>query len=179
MTRFVALLRAVNIGGGSSMAMVELRQVLADSGFSDVQTYIQSGNVVLDADTDDEAEVVARIRRGISDKWGKDVPVLVRSHDEMKAIVAANPYLDVEDDLTKLHVTFLDAVPAADKAAALVPPPGETGVLTLLGREIFLHVPGGYGRTKLQNVFVERKTGTVSTTRNWKSVLKLTELVAG
>ncbi|WP_257902120.1 DUF1697 domain-containing protein [Saccharothrix obliqua] len=179
MTRFVALLRAVNIGGGSSMPMVELREVFTNGGFTDVQTYIQSGNVVFTADTDDEAEVVRRIRKGITDKWDKDVPVLVRSHAEMTAIVAANPYLALQEDHTKLHVTFLDGPPRAGSEAALVPPPGETGVLTVIGREIFLHVPGGYGRTKLQNAFVERKTGAVATTRNWKSVLKLTELVAG
>ncbi|XVV00828.1 DUF1697 domain-containing protein [Actinosynnema sp. CA-248983] len=179
MTRFVALLRAVNIGGGSSMAMAELRQVFADNGFHDVQTYIQSGNVVFGADIDDEAEVVARIRRGIADKWDKDVPVLVRDQAQLDSVVAANPYLAVEDDFTKLHVTFLDIAPGEDKVAALTPPAGETGTLTVVGREVFLHVPGGYGRTKLQNAFVERKTGAVATTRNWKSVLKLRDLVAG
>ncbi|OLR94814.1 DUF1697 domain-containing protein [Actinokineospora bangkokensis] len=177
MTRFVALLRAVNIGGTSSMPMAELREVLTGAGLTDVRTYIQSGNAVFAAGSSDEAEVAEVVRGAIRARWGKDIPVLLRTADELDAVIAANPYLGEQDDLTKLHVTFLDREPGQDKVATLVPPAGETGVLTVIGREVFLHVPDGYGRTKLQNVFVERRTGAVSTTRNWKSVLKLREMV--
>ncbi|MER7165751.1 DUF1697 domain-containing protein [Micromonospora sp. NPDC000207] len=177
MTRYVALLRAVNIGGGSSMVMADLREVFAGCGFDGVQTYIQSGNVVFGCSSAEE-EVVADIRRGIADRWGRDVPVLVRSLPELEAVIAANPYLDQQDDLTKLLVTFLDRAPTPETQDSLTSPAGETGTLTLVGREVFVHVPDGYGRSKLGNAFVEKRTGALGTTRNWRSVLKLRDMAA-
>lgn len=178
MTRYVAMLRAVNLGGDSSMVMTELRQVFVDQGYTDAKTYIQTGNVVFGAPGQNEDEVVARIRGGISGRWGKDVPVLLRSLAEMDAVIAANPYLAEQDDPTKLHVTFLDKDPGADRQAALASPAGETGTLALVGRDVFVHVPDGYGRSKLTNAFIEKRTGTVGTTRNWRSVLKLRDMAA-
>ncbi|MEU1760541.1 DUF1697 domain-containing protein [Micromonospora sp. NPDC005223] len=178
MARYVALLRAVNIGGGSSMAMTELREVFVSCGFDRVATYIQSGNVVFGCPETDEAAILTEIGRAVRQRWGRDVPVLLRSLAELDAMIAANPYLDAQTDLTKLLVTMLSSDPGADKQAALAAPPGETGTLTLLGREVFVHVPDGYGRSKLSNAFVEKKTGVIGTTRNWRSVLKLREMAA-
>ncbi|MEH0820092.1 MULTISPECIES: DUF1697 domain-containing protein [unclassified Micromonospora] len=179
MTRYVALLRAVNIGGGSSMVMTELKEVFVSCGFDGVATYIQSGNVVFGCPETDEAAILAEIDRGIKQRWGRNVPVLLRSLAELDAMIAANPYLDVQTDHTKLLVTMLSSDPGADKQAALAAPPGETGTLTLLGRDVFVHVPDGYGRSKLSNAFVEKKTGVAGTTRNWRSVLKLRDMAAG
>ncbi|MGW4463792.1 DUF1697 domain-containing protein [Micromonospora sp. NPDC004704] len=179
MQRYVAFLRAVNIGGESSMVMADLKQVFVSCGFDGVATYIQSGNVVFGSPADDEAAILAEIHRGIKDRWGKDVPVLLRSLPELDAMIAANPYLGENSDYTKLLVTLLTHDPGADKQDALASPSGETGTVALVGRDVFVHVPDGYGRSKLSNAFVERRTGVVGTTRNWRSVLKLRDMAAG
>lgn len=176
MTRFIALLRGINIGGNTSIPMVDLRKVFTDLGHQDVQTYIQSGNVVFTANSADEAAVAAGIRKAIKADLDKDVPVLLRSREELDAVIEGNPFPE-QEDFVKLLVTFLESDPGADKQAALASPPKETGVLALVGREVYVHVPDGYGRSKLSNTFVEKKTGVVGTTRNWKSVLKLRDMV--
>lgn len=94
-------------------------------------------------------------------------------------MIAANPYLGENSDYTKLLVTLLTHDPGADKQDALASPAGETGTVALVGRDVFVHVPDGYGRSKLSNAFVERRTGVVGTTRNWRSVLKLRDMAAG
>ncbi|WP_405144203.1 DUF1697 domain-containing protein [Sphaerisporangium sp. NBC_01403] len=176
MTRYVALLRGINIGGNSSIAMADLREVFIGFGYEDVTTYLRTGNIVFGAPSGDQDRLVTEIRKGISDGLGKDVGVLLRTAAELDAVLTSNPFLGEQDDLTKLLVTFLAADPGADKAGALASPPGETGSLALVGREVYVHVPDGYGRTKLSNAFVEKKLGVAATTRNWRSVLRLREM---
>ncbi|HEX8303643.1 MAG TPA: DUF1697 domain-containing protein [Jatrophihabitans sp.] len=180
MTRWVALLAGINIGGKTTVPMAQLRTVFADLGYRDVQTYIQSGNVVFAEDTGDEGKVIAAIRPALSATFGWDIEVLLRTAPELAAVVAGNPFLERQDDPTKLLVTFLSAEPAADRAARLQQPPaGETGEVALAGREVYVHAPDGYGRSKLNNAYLARVLGVAATTRNWKSVTKLHELATG
>jgi uncharacterized protein (DUF1697 family) len=180
MTRWVALLAAINIGGKTTVPMAQLRAVFADLGYRDVQTYIQSGNVVFAEDTGDEGTVIAAIRPALSATFGWDIEVLLRTAPELAAVVAGNPFLERQDDPTKLLVTFLSAEPAADRAARLQQPPaGETGEVRLVGREVYVHAPDGYGRSKLNNAYLAKALGVTATTRNWKSVIKLHELATG
>ncbi|MFD4609045.1 DUF1697 domain-containing protein [Streptomyces sp. NPDC058440] len=174
MTKYVALLRGVNVGGRAKIAMKDLRELFGEMGFDEVQTYLQSGDVVF-ADPAGAApgELRERIEKRLSDGLGVPAGVLLRTGESPARTVAANPYLDREDDPTKLHVTFL-----AERAAALQTPAAETAEFTLVGDEIHLHVPGGYGRTKLNNTFIERRLGIAATTRNWKSVNALHELAS-
>ncbi|MFC9291990.1 DUF1697 domain-containing protein [Streptomyces sp. NPDC057052] len=171
MTKYVALLRGINVGGHARIAMKDLREVFGELGFDEVQTYLQSGNVVF-ADPAGTApgELRERIEKRLADGLGVPAGVLLRTGESLGRTVAANPYLDREDDPAKLHVTFLAETPTAEQATALRTPPGETAEFTLLGDEIHLHVPDGYGRTKLNNAFIERRLGIVTTTRNWKTV---------
>ena len=178
MTRWLALLVAVNVGG-KTVPMAELRTVFTDLGFQQVQTYIQSGNVLFEADTEQEATLLKVIRPALSAAFGWDIEVLLRTLPELDAVLAGNPFTGGQDDPTKLLVTFLAAEPAADRAAKLKPPAGETGELKLVGREIYLHTPDGYGRSKLNNANLAKLAGVAATTRNWKSVGKLRELLAG
>ncbi|MEU9665817.1 DUF1697 domain-containing protein [Streptomyces bobili] len=171
MMKYVALLRGINVGGHAKIAMKDLRELFGELGFDEVQTYLQSGNVVF-ADPAGAApgELRERIEKRLSDGLGVPASVLLRTGESLARTVAANPYLDREDDPTKLHVTFLAERPTAEQAAGLQTPAGETAEFTLVGDEIHLHVPGGYGRTKLNNTFIERRLGIAATTRNWKSV---------
>ncbi|HEY6797880.1 MAG TPA: DUF1697 domain-containing protein [Kineosporiaceae bacterium] len=176
MTAFVALLRAVNVGGGSKLTMADLRATVTGLGHRDVQTYLQSGNAVFTSGDDNPDRVGPMLEQALAERFGLRTQVLLRTAEELADVVAANPYLDHQDDFTKLHVTFLTAAPEPERADVEVPA-GETGVLTVRGREVYLHCPDGYGRTKLNNAFLERRLARPGTTRNWKSVVALHDLL--
>ena len=175
MTRYVAMLRGVNVGG-RRVKMDALKEVFVAAGHEDVVTYVQSGNVVFNATRSSEAKLVSSLQQAIADDLSLPVPVLVRTAAQLAAIMERNPFLG-QADPAHLHVTFLDRVPAKPKVAAL-PGDGRLGAdeLRLVGREVYLHCPNGYGTTKLTNTFFEKKLAVTATTRNWRSVGKLLEL---
>lgn len=176
MTRWVALLRGVNVGG-VRVGMADLRRLVADLGHEDVKTYLQSGNVVFGSSVRD-AEALARgIEQALAGELGVTVPVLVRSGRELAAVAGGNPYADREDDPTRLLVAFLATAPKKSVVSGLTVPGGENVSFTVTGREVFLHYPdGGYGRSKFTNTYLEKHLGVVATTRNWRSVRALAEL---
>ncbi|MEU3827771.1 DUF1697 domain-containing protein [Streptomyces sp. NPDC029080] len=179
MTKHIALLRGINVGGHAKIAMKDLRGLFTGMGFEAVQTYLQSGNVVFGApEPQTPAELAARIEERIAQELGVSLTVVLRSAGSLARTIAANPYLGEEDDPAKLHVTFLAREPSAEQAARLEVPAGESAVFTLAGDEIHLHVPDGYGRTKLNNAFIERRLGIPATTRNWRTVGALHALAA-
>ncbi|MGC4849979.1 DUF1697 domain-containing protein [Micromonospora sp. DT15] len=178
MTRYVALLRGVNVGS-TRLAMADLRRIVTDLGHEDAQTYLQSGNVVFGSSVRDAEKLAAGIARALTDELALTVPVLVRSARELAAIAGGNPYADREDDPTRLLVAFLATAPEKSTADALAVPGGENVSFTVTGREVFLHyVDGGYGRSKFTNAYLEKKLGVVSTSRNWKSVRALAGMAA-
>jgi uncharacterized protein (DUF1697 family) len=178
----VALLRGINVGGRTRITMDDLRRLFADLGQTEVKTYLQTGNVIFKGPAGGPSAATAlsaAVEQRIAADLGIAVSVLLRTADDLDKVVASNPYLDRESDPTKLHVTFLAAAPDEDRAGRLVPPSGVTDSLTLVGREVFLHCPDGYGRTKLSNAFVERRLGLAATTRNWKTVVAVRDLACG
>ena len=196
MTTFVALLRAVNVGGQNRIPMAELRQRLSAIGLADVRTYVQSGNVLFRAESDDPREQAAVVHDVIERDFDCDVRVLALTHEDLARVSAGNPFLGAGADEKYLHATFLFAPVAASAFAELKLPAqeGEEAALTgdgpagagdaagdeaLAGRVIYLHLPHGYGRSKLSNSWFERVLKTPATTRNWRTVLTLTELSAG
>jgi uncharacterized protein (DUF1697 family) len=168
------MLRGVNVGG-RGLAMADFSAALTGLGYDRVTTYVQSGNAVVRAPGTAKG-VTTAVAGMLAEEFGLDVPVLVRSRTELTEVVAGNPFLDREDDPTKLHVTFLAVRPGASR----IEPPAGTGrdTFEVAGREVYLHCPGGYGRTKLTNDFFERRLGVVATTRNWRSVVALSDLAA-
>ncbi|MHA4946938.1 DUF1697 domain-containing protein [Micromonospora sp. SD19] len=180
MTRYVALLRGVNVGANTRLAMADLRRIVTDLGHEDVRTYLQSGNVTFGSTVRDAEKLAAGIERALTDELALSVPVLVRSGRELAAIAGGNPYADRDDDPTRLLVAFLATAPERSAVDALAVPGGENVSFTVTGREVFLHyVDGGYGRSKFTNAYLEKKLGVVATTRNWKSVRALAEMTAG
>lgn len=178
MTRYVALLRGINLGGRARIGMGDLRQLFTDLGHADVTTYLQSGNVVFTS-TDGEPSRLARdIEQRISSDLDVATTILLRTADDLARVVAASPYASREPDLTKLHVTFLLDTPADARTARITAPSGESAEFWLAGREAYLHCPDGYGRTKLNNAFFERHLGVAATTRNWRTVTKLHDLTS-
>jgi uncharacterized protein (DUF1697 family) len=174
--RYVALLRAINLAGHNRISMAELRDVFASIGAEQVTTYVQSGNVVFDA-SGRAKKVAAAAEAEISTRLGLDIAVLIRTRKQLAGIVAANPFASKE--ASRLYLTFLQEPASAERVRALDPGAGAQDEFQVHGREIYLHFPGGYGRSKLSNAYFEKQLGVVATTRNWKTVSTLAELAAG
>lgn len=174
--KHVALLRAVNLGGKTTLNMSELREVMAKAGHEDVTTYAQSGNVVLDGDDPDS--VRASLEGVILDHWGRSVPVLVRTADEWSEVVAANPYpSQAGSDPTKVHAMFLSEQPPAEAWERLDMAEVAPDEMTVGDRVIYLHLPNGIGRAPLPVAIDRLALEAVGTTRNWRTVMKLLDLV--
>ena len=179
MHTYVALLRGINVGGKNRIPMAELKSLFSSLGLEDVVTYIQSGNAVFRSPTVAAGEVAAGIEQGISAVFGIDVAVLIRTPAELREIARSNPFLEEEADLSKLHVAFLDAAPAAGEVARLDPQRSPPDAFSLRGREIYLRFPNGSGRSKLTVDYFERRLGVRATARNWNTLAKLHELTGG
>ncbi len=180
MKKYIAILRGINVGGKRKILMTDLKQLFNALGFSNVATYIQSGNVLFSANTqEDENELAGRIEKAIFERCGFEVPVIVRSAGEIEALIAVNPFYNEEETvIEQLHVTFLKNIPAADKVDALVKLDFLPDRFQLKDKNVFLACAAKYSDTKLNNQFFENKLKVPATTRNWKTVLKLAELSA-
>jgi uncharacterized protein (DUF1697 family) len=174
-TRYAALLRGINVGGKNKVSMSDLRATCAAIGLDDVQTYIQSGNVVFSSSQRSTAKLETSIEDAIRDDTGLAVTVMIRSARDLAQIADHNPY--AEDDLpaTQLVVAFLKARPTT-KALDLSAYGPETAVVR--GTDVFLHYPNGQGRSKVTNAVLERLLGTPVTARNWNTVGKLLTLTS-
>ena len=149
--------------------MTDLRAAFASLGHSDARTYIQSGNVVFTAKSGSPARTRAAIERVIEVDLGMEVTVLLRTPGDLSALTDRNPFG------AAAYVTFLDGVPDPARVAALDAKPYAPDEFEVHGREVFVRCPNGYGRTKINNTFFERKLATRATTRNWKTVTTLLE----
>jgi len=168
MTSYIALLRAVNVGGTGKLPMTELKAMCEAAGFSKVKTYIASGNVVFQSKLP-EAKVKALLETALAAYAGKPVGVMVRTAAEMAAVLAANPFPDAATNRTV--AIFLDHQPPAD---ALEFATGINGEKMHLGlREIYVHYGDGMADSKLK--IPAAKTGTA---RNMNTVAKLAEMAA-
>ena len=175
MPRQIVLLRGINIGSRNRIAMPALREALADAGFDDVRTYLQSGNVVLSSRAAPKT-VARKCETLIAERFGLEIAVVVRTRDELAEVVRRNPLGDVATDPKRYQVSFLDREPDAklvEKLAALAAG-GEQ--LVADGRELYAWHPAGVARSKLWAALAGRDLGVTATARNWTTVTKLLEL---
>jgi uncharacterized protein (DUF1697 family) len=156
--------------------MKDLAAMFTDAGCGSVSTYIQSGNVVFEASPALARLLPTLIENAIADSFGYQVPVVTRTGAELRRIVRGNPFLRSGADPRTLHVAFLDVAPGAARVKTLDPARSVPDAFTVRGREIYLHCPNGFGRTKLTNAYFDSKLGTTSTVRNWKTVETLLDL---
>jgi uncharacterized protein (DUF1697 family) len=175
-TRYAALIRGINVGGRAKVKMDDLRNVFAALGHGDITTYIQSGNVVFSTAPRSAPKVAAAIEDRIREDLGLGVTVLLRTDQELGDVIAANPFLAGGADPARLHATFLVDTPAPERLDHVAVPDSGPDEFAIVGREVYLHCPEGYGRTKLNNTLWERRLGVAATTRNWNTVVKLHEL---
>jgi len=177
MPGFIALLRGVNVGG-NTLSMEQLRAVCAELGAENARTYVQSGNLVFAAPGSASRWATA-LERKLAGESRLAVSVIVRTAAKMAKVVAGNPFVKEKGiDPAKLHVTFLQQAPVKAALKKLDSLSAGADRLKLAGKEIYLHCPNGYGRTKLSNNALEKALGVRATTRNWNSVNKLCDMAA-
>ena len=158
------------------MPMAALRDIFSALGCTGVRTYIQSGNVVFNAAPDLAGRVPQMVTRAICDQLGISTTVTVRSAEELGQIAASNPF-DTSGDPRFLHVAFLKDVPSAAAIAQLDPDRSPPDVFAVRGPNVYLHYPNGVARSKLTNAYLDARLQTISTMRNWRTVLRLLGMV--
>jgi uncharacterized protein (DUF1697 family) len=174
--KHVALLRGINVTGKNKLPMADLVAIFEAVGAKNVATYIQSGNVVFEAPVRLVKRLGEDVPKAIAERFGYDVPVVLRTAAEMEDTRAHSPFLSRTRDHKQLHVMFLRDRPSPAAVAALPldrSPPDE---LRVIGSDVFLYLPNGMGRSKITNAWLDRQLGTVSTARNWRTVETLIEM---
>ena len=174
------MLRGINVSGQKKIKMADLRALYESLGFDNVQSYLQSGNVIFDSSEGDRTKLAMMIEDAIHNEYGYEVAIFIRTVADFQQIIDTNPFLHGRDeDPTKLYVSFLMQRPSDAKLSALTVPEKSADEFVVAGDVIFVFCPNGYGRTKLSNNFFERKLQVAATTRNWRSVNALLEIAIG
>jgi len=176
MPAYIALLRAVNVGGANKLPMADFRKLLEGLGYRRVETCIQSGNAVFDA-----PHSAAKVARAVADAlerlMGGPVGVLLRTHEDLARVIVANPYADeAAADGARVHAVFLSGIPAAPAVAGLKKIPPRSDRYHVAGDTLYLHLPEGAGESKYTAKTLDRILGVTATARNWNTVLKLHEM---
>jgi uncharacterized protein (DUF1697 family) len=176
--KHVALLRGVNVGGKNMLPMKELAGMFATAGCGEVATYIQSGNVIFCAEDKVAKKLGGVIALQIEKQFGLKVPVVLRTAAELEAVIRGNPFLKAGVAEEMLHVSFLADRPGAELVAGLDAERSVPDEFVVVGREIYMKLVKRVSDTKLTNAYFDSKLKTVSTVRNWRTVLKLAEMMA-
>jgi len=167
------------MAGHCTIRMTDLLALYKRLGLKDAVTYIQSGNVIFTSD-DDEKTISAEIENEILKEFNYNVPVMTRTAGEIENISKLNPFLQEKDfDPAKSSVIFLFDEPDRDQAAKVADINYPPDRFKIIGREIFIYCPNGFGRTKLYTNFFENKMKVTGTARNWKTIAAITEIVSG
>ena len=176
MTRYIALLRGINVGGNRILPMKQLVAMFEEAKCVNVRSYIQSGNLVFTAPPNVVKGLPALLEKKIADRFGFSAPILLRNHAELARIARSNPFLKAGMPEQWLHVYFLAGEPSPAAIKSLDPNRSPGDRFHVAGREIYLHTPNGMGRSKLTSAYFDSKLSTVATARNWATVLKLLEM---
>ncbi len=178
MTRYAALLRGINVGGRRKVPMAELRDLISGLGWTGVRTHLQSGNTVFDVPPGEPEPPRARLEQAIAGHFGFDVPCLLRTGEELRAVVAACPFPAEELDPAKLLVLFLEETPAPDHFAGVDPAAFAPDEFRHHGRAVYCLFPNGMGRSRLPAALESVRPRLTATGRNWRTVTKLVELTS-
>ena len=175
--RFVALLRGINVGGRSKVPMAELREACDGLGWANVATYIQSGNVVFNSAKKAKA-LEAELEALLSEQFGVETAVIVRSAGQWPAFVRENPFPDVAEAEPNRLMLCLSKVKPQDSCGEALQARAKDGERVRLVRDaLWVHYPGGAGTSKLSPSLFDRLVGSPVTARNWRTVQKLQEML--
>jgi uncharacterized protein (DUF1697 family) len=167
--RYVALLRGINLGPRNRIAMPELREALEDAGFEDVRTHLQSGNVVLESTAKPET-VARKCEKVIKERFGLEIPVVVRTRAELAKVVKRNPLGKVATDPKRYQVSFLSNKLPAKVLRDLEEVAAESEQVVAIGREVYAWHPKTIARSKLWTKLAGKGLGVTATARNWATV---------
>jgi uncharacterized protein (DUF1697 family) len=173
------MLRGINLGKNKRIKMDDLKELYKSLGFKDVKTYIQSGNIIFMSENPDPLDISNKIEVKIKEVIDFDVPVIIRTKEEFKRVLEDNPFKKMNDK--QLYVTFLSEIPSKNliehiKMNLAHENQVNSDKFSISLKEIYLYLPDGYGNTKLNNNFFEKKLKVSSTTRNWNTVNKLFDI---
>lgn len=177
MSTYIALLRGINVSGQKIIKMADLKLLFEAQGFQNVQTYIQSGNVVFSSVEKNISKLESNISSSIKKKFDFNVAVMVITPAKIEYVLDKNPFVKMKKDIERLYVTFLSESPLKENIIKLNAIDFSPEEYFLDGRYIFLYVPNGYGKAKLNNNLFENKLKVSGTTRNWKTMSKLLEII--
>jgi len=178
MSTYISFLRGINVGGHRKILMADLKKIYEELKLKNVSTYIQSGNVVFSTSEKINTKVLSNIiERGIAEKTGFDVPVIIRTYEQLQDIILKNPFLkNTNISLDKCYVTFLSEQPLQKDSDRIIESDFNPDEFIFIGQDVFLHIPDKYGNTKLSNDFFEKKLKVKATSRNWKTLTILVEM---
>lgn len=177
MKTYISILRGINVSGHNLIKMDALRDLYAALKFKNIETYIQSGNVVFQSRTTDVHELEKKISALLLRQFSAQVPVLVLELDELRKVVKRNPFVNNrKEDPKALLVTFLSDVPKKEDLTSIEGKAAMPDEFIVSHRAVYLFCPKGYGNTKLTNTFFEKKLKVVATARNWNTVLELVKM---
>lgn len=176
MSTLIALLRGINVVGNNKLPMKELAALLTEMGLRDVQTYIQSGNVVFHTNAKNKTALAAKISAAIEAQHGFAPQVLLLDAEELREAMAGNPYPEAESVPRTLHLFFLAQAPQRPDLKSLEAIKTASERFKLAGQVFYLHTPDGVGGSKLA-ARIEKALGVAATARNWNTVCKLAEMV--
>lgn len=170
MQTYIVILRGVNVSGKNKLPMAELRQLLSKLKFENVQTYIQSGNIVLSSKLP-KKEVIKSVKNGIASTFGYDIAVLAKTISEWEIAIANNPYPTENHKIVSF--TFFNRIVKETTIEINIT---NDDKYTILNDMVYMYCPDGFGRTKLTNNLFEKKLKVTATSRNYRTTMKLLEI---
>ena len=185
MPKYVALLRGINVGGNRKMKMADLKSVIEKAGFSGVQTYVQSGNIVFEGAAEAVAGIAARLEAACEKAFGFHTEFIIRDETTFRAEAAACPYVNEALEPTDgrepklLHIAYLLSVPDEGRIRALIDGYEGPEDITLKGNALYIYYRAGSARSDFSALLTAKKLGTTPTSRNWNTVLKLLSMLDG
>ena len=177
MVNKIVILRGINVGGKRKLLMADLKLMMKDLGHTDILTYIQSGNIIFKSNAENKV-LEEQIEKAIRNKFGFDVPVIIRTPKELENSIRKNPFYNTYSDIDNLYFTFLKEKPNKAHKQHTETYNYEPDKFVIEQKDVFIFCEGKYHQSKLSNNFFEKKLNVGATTRNCKTVLKLMELAS-
>lgn len=177
MGNYLSILRGINVSGQKQIKMNDLKNCYEELGFKNVQTYIQSGNVIFQSSSKDRKKLTNEIKEKIFEVYKFNVPVLILDNRKLESVISNNPFDINKIDSSKLYLTFLFTQPDNKLIREISEIDPGTEQYKIEGDVIYFYCPDGYGRTKFNNNFFEKKLKVEATTRNWKTSTKLLNML--
>ncbi len=174
MERYISLLRGINVSGKNVIKMASLRTSFERIGFHDVTTYVQSGNIIFSVKKSSIKKLEQIISQQIKNEFGLEIPTIVLTTKTLEEVIAGNPFVkDTKKNPAFFHITFLKTTPENVDMNEIEAKKMEGEEIMFVTHAFYLYCPLGYGNTKLNNNFLEKKLKIIATTRNWKTTNEL------